>query len=50
MPPSAFRTFITGKTRRTNTITTSITDPPGPIVKQLFTTIHTRNKHKQFSF
>ena len=50
MPPSTFRAFITGETRRTNTITTSIADPPGPILRELFSATHTWNKHKQTSF
>jgi hypothetical protein len=50
MPPCTFGALVTSETRRTYTITTGITYPPGPIVRQLFTTIHTWDKHNLYTF
>ena len=43
----AAETYLT-ETRRTNTIATGVTSPPGPILIITLTTILTRYKHKRF--
>ena len=49
MAPSTFRAFETRKTRWAHTITTSITYPPRPFLREFFSATHTWNKHKQTS-
>ena len=47
MAPSAFGAFVTWETRRADTIATSITYPPGPVLWELSSTTHTWYKHKR---